>query len=155
MYFIRYRSEHGAEEKRNDRQWQGPCSVTLGIIGGTSLLFSRLPPLEERRVATPFGSVDLLVGDIVMLMRHQDGIPPHRINNRAGLSALAIAGVDRVVAFGSSGSLHKEIPPGSMVAGVPAKVRRELSEAERAGISANGAAYVELTKAHARETGEA
>ncbi len=89
--------------------------MTLGIIGGTSLLFSRLPPLEERRVATPFGGVDILARDIVMLMRHQDGIPPHRINYRAGLSALAIAGVDRVIAFGSSGSLKKAIPPGSLV----------------------------------------
>jgi 5'-methylthioadenosine phosphorylase len=89
--------------------------VTLGIIGGTSLLFSKLPPLERRRVATPFGSAELLFGEIVMLMRHQDGLPPHRINYRAGLSALAIAGVDRIVAFGSSGSLKPEIPPGSIV----------------------------------------
>lgn len=89
--------------------------MTLGIIGGTSLLFSELPALEERRIATPFGGVDLLVGDIVILMRHQDGIPPHRINYRAHLSALAIAGVDRIIAFGSSGSLQKAIAPGSLV----------------------------------------
>jgi 5'-methylthioadenosine phosphorylase len=48
-------------------------------------------------------------------MRHQNGLPPHRINNRAHLAAFAIAGVDRIVAFGSSGSLKKEIPPGSML----------------------------------------
>jgi 5'-methylthioadenosine phosphorylase len=89
--------------------------MTLGIIGGTSLLFSRLPPLEKHTVATPFGSAELLCGEIVMLMRHQNGLPPHRINNRAHLAALAIAGVDRIVAFGSSGSLQKEIPPGSML----------------------------------------
>ncbi len=87
----------------------------LGIIGGTSLLFSELPTLTKRRVATPFGSADLLCGDITMLMRHQGGLPPHRINYRAGLSALAIAGVDRIIAFGSSGSLKPEIPPGSIV----------------------------------------
>jgi 5'-methylthioadenosine phosphorylase len=89
--------------------------MTLGIIGGTSLLFSELPVLDKQRIATPFGGADLLCGDIVMLMRHQDGLPPHRINYRAGLAALAIAGVDRVVAFGSSGSLKPEIPPGSIV----------------------------------------
>jgi 5'-methylthioadenosine phosphorylase len=50
-----------------------------------------------------------------MLMRHQQGIPPHRINFRANLAALALAGVDRVIAFGSSGSLKPEIPPGSLV----------------------------------------
>ena len=88
----------------------------LGIIGGTSLLFSELPRLDTSRVATPFGPADLLCGDrLVMLMRHQDGIPPHRINYRANLAAMAIAGVDRIVAFGSSGSLKPEIVPGSLL----------------------------------------
>ena len=87
----------------------------LGIIGGTSLLFSTLPKLEKRQVATPFGTAELLCGDIVMLMRHQGGIPPHRINFRANLAALAIAGVDQVIAFGSSGSLKPEIVPGSLL----------------------------------------
>jgi 5'-methylthioadenosine phosphorylase len=71
--------------------------------------------MEKRYVATPFGSAELLCGDIVLLMRHQNGLPPHRINYRANLAALAIAGADRIVAFGSSGSLKPEIPPGSMV----------------------------------------
>ncbi|CAM5339456.1 Carnitine operon protein CaiE OS=Tsukamurella paurometabola (strain ATCC 8368 / DSM / CCUG 35730/ CIP 100753 / JCM 10117 / KCTC 9821 / NBRC 16120 / NCIMB 702349 / NCTC 13040) OX=521096 GN=Tpau_2209 PE=4 SV=1 [Tsukamurella paurometabola] len=48
-----------------------------------------------------------------------------------------------------------QIPPGSMVAGVPAKVRRELTEAERAGVTANAAVYVELTRAHGTETAPA
>jgi len=87
----------------------------LGIIGGTSLLFSSLPKLKKETVATPFGSAEILSGDIVMLMRHQFGRPPHRINYRANLAAMAIAGVDRIVAFGSSGSLKKEIPPGTVM----------------------------------------
>ena len=89
--------------------------MTLGIIGGTSLLFSKLPPLTKRQVHTPFGNAEILCGDVVMLMRHQNGLPPHRINYRANLAALAVAGVDRVVAFGSSGSLKKGIIPGSVV----------------------------------------
>jgi len=87
----------------------------LGIIGGTSLLFSSLPDLEKERVTTPFGPADLLCGDIVMLMRHQDGIPPHRINYRANLAAMAIRGVDTIIAFGSSGSLKTAITPGSIL----------------------------------------
>ena len=87
----------------------------LGIIGGTSLLFSQLPPLEKKQLATPFGRTDILTGEIVMLMRHQDGIPPHRINYRANLAAMKLAGVDRIVAFGSSGSLKPEIVPGSLL----------------------------------------
>lgn len=87
----------------------------LGIIGGTSLLFSNLPLLRQRTVATPFGGAEILEGDFVMLMRHQGGLPPHRINFRANLAALAIAGVDRIVAFGSAGSLKPEIPPGTVL----------------------------------------
>ena len=87
----------------------------LGIIGGTSLLFSDLPPLERRAIATPFGKAEILSGDFIMLMRHQGGLPPHRINFRANLAAMAIAGVDRIVAFGSAGSLKPEIPPGSVM----------------------------------------
>ncbi|MFF4043544.1 gamma carbonic anhydrase family protein [Streptomyces sp. NPDC001816] len=40
------------------------------------------------------------------------------------------------------------VPPGSLVAGVPAKVRRELSEEERQGVTLNGTMYAELAKAH-------
>ncbi len=87
----------------------------LGIIGGTSLLFSKLPDLEKKRVDTPFGNVELLLGDIALLMRHQHGLPPHRINHRANMAALAIAGVDRLIAFASSGSLTRDITPGSLV----------------------------------------
>jgi 5'-methylthioadenosine phosphorylase len=87
----------------------------LGIIGGTSLLFSTLPPLEKRIVSTPFGTAEILQGSIVMLMRHQNGLPPHRINHRANLAALAISGVDRIIAFGSSGSLNLSIEPGSLL----------------------------------------
>jgi len=89
--------------------------LMLGIIGGTSLLFSELPELQKRRVHTPFGNAELLCGDIVMLMRHQQGLPPHRINYRANMAALAIEGVDRIIAFGSTGSLNREIAPGSLV----------------------------------------
>ena len=87
----------------------------LGIIGGTSLLFSTLPPLEKQTVSTPYGTAEILFGDIVMLMRHQNGLPPHRINHRANLAALAISGVDRIIAFGSAGSLNLKIEPGSLL----------------------------------------
>lgn len=41
------------------------------------------------------------------------------------------------------------VPPGSLVAGVPAKVRRPLTDEEREGIKVNAAMYVELAKQHA------
>lgn len=87
----------------------------LGIIGGTSLLYCDLPALDERAVSTPFGMANVFCGPFALLMRHQHGLPPHRINHRANLAALAVLGVDRVIAFGSAGSLKQEIEPGSLV----------------------------------------
>jgi 5'-methylthioadenosine phosphorylase len=86
----------------------------LGIIGGTSLLFSRLPDLEPRRIDTPYGPAEVFCGDFALLLRHQRGLPPHRINFRANMAALAILGTGRIVAIGSAGSLKREIPPGSL-----------------------------------------
>jgi 5'-methylthioadenosine phosphorylase len=87
----------------------------LGIIGGTSLLFSTLPELEKKQINTPFGNAEILMGDVVILMRHQRDLPPHRINFRANMAALALAGADRIIAFGSSGSMNHDIAPGSLV----------------------------------------
>ncbi|HTY15039.1 MAG TPA: MTAP family purine nucleoside phosphorylase [Methanoregulaceae archaeon] len=89
--------------------------MTLAIIGGTSIRFSSLPSFEERTISTPYGKAEALCGEVVILQRHQGNSPPHRINHCANLAALAILGVDRIVAFGSSGSLKLEIPPGSLV----------------------------------------
>jgi len=87
----------------------------LGIIGGTSLLFSNLPPLDKRIIHTPYGNTEVMCGDVALMLRHQRETPPHRINFRSQLAALAILGVDRVVAIGSAGSLKQDIAPGSLV----------------------------------------
>lgn len=87
----------------------------LGIIGGTSLLYAQIPPLEERVVHTPFGNCEVKTGDIAILLRHQRSLPPHRINYRAHLAALALLGVERLVLIGSSGSLKREIQPGTLM----------------------------------------
>lgn len=88
----------------------------LAIVGGTSLLGCPLPPLEPRRVPTPFGPASVLAGeDCIVLLRHDGGRPPHRLNHRANMAALALAGADRVVLIGSTGSLRPELAPGSLV----------------------------------------
>ncbi|MCP1662472.1 MAG: 5'-methylthioadenosine phosphorylase [Methanocalculus sp. MSAO_Arc1] len=89
-----------------------PC---LGIIGGTSLLFADLPPLEEKIIPTPYGKAVVHCGDFCLVPRHQNTLPPHRINHRAHLAALRILGVDRIVAFGSVGSLKVDHHPGSVL----------------------------------------
>lgn len=60
----------------------------------------------------------------------------------------AVIGTGSLIAAGALITEGTVVPPGSLVAGVPGKVRRELSEAERAGLTLNAAAYVELTKRH-------
>lgn len=42
----------------------------------------------------------------------------------------------------------QDIPDGSLAAGVPAKVRRELDDDERAGLIQHAAKYVELGQRH-------
>jgi carbonic anhydrase/acetyltransferase-like protein (isoleucine patch superfamily) len=43
-----------------------------------------------------------------------------------------------------------DIPPGSLVAGIPGKVRRELTDHERANIKQNAHTYLGLKELHAR-----
>ncbi|MBR1369260.1 5'-methylthioadenosine phosphorylase [Methanocalculus chunghsingensis] len=87
----------------------------LGIIGGTSLLFADLPPLKEEVVATPYGRAVVHSGEICLVPRHQYSRPPHRINHKAHLAALKMKGVDRIIAFGSVGSLRVKYRPGSLL----------------------------------------
>lgn len=65
----------------------------------------------------------------------------------------AVIGAGSLVAGGAVVLEGTVIPPRSLVAGVPAKVRRELSDEEIDGIRANAAHYVELARAHAQIAG--
>lgn len=60
----------------------------------------------------------------------------------------AVIGAGSLVAGGALVLGGTVIPPGSMVAGVPAKVRRELTEDEKVGILRNADAYRAHTAAH-------
>jgi carbonic anhydrase/acetyltransferase-like protein (isoleucine patch superfamily) len=61
----------------------------------------------------------------------------------------AVVGAGSLVAAGSVVLEDTVIPPRSLVAGVPAKVRRELTDDEVAGLRANAAHYVELSARYA------
>lgn len=54
----------------------------------------------------------------------------------------AVVGAGSLLAAGTVVLEGAVIPPGSLVAGVPGKVRRELSDEERAGILRNAGAYL-------------
>ncbi|MHC0433735.1 gamma carbonic anhydrase family protein [Streptomyces sp. O3] len=60
----------------------------------------------------------------------------------------AVIGAGSLVAAQALVPQGMKVPPGSLVAGVPAKVRRQLTDEEREGIKANAAMYTELAKAH-------
>ncbi|WP_026531089.1 gamma carbonic anhydrase family protein [Haematomicrobium sanguinis] len=60
----------------------------------------------------------------------------------------AVVGRGSLVAAGALVLEGTEIPPGSLVAGVPAKVRRPLTEEEQAHIRENGAHYVDLASTY-------
>ncbi|GGL88082.1 gamma carbonic anhydrase family protein [Streptomyces fumigatiscleroticus] len=66
----------------------------------------------------------------------------------------AVIGAGSLVAAQALVPQGMEVPPGSLVAGVPAKVRRRLTDEEREGVTLNGTMYAELAKAH-REVHEA
>lgn len=96
----------------------------LGIIGGTGL--DRLDLIENRKKVaddTPWGnpSAGLVTGrigatDIAFLPRHghDHAVPPHEINYRANLRALADTGVSRIVAVAAVGGIAAEPEPGGI-----------------------------------------
>lgn len=60
----------------------------------------------------------------------------------------AVIGAGSLVAAGAVVLEGMQVPPRSLVAGVPAKVRRELTEEEFDGIRENAAHYQVLAQAH-------
>jgi 5'-methylthioadenosine phosphorylase len=89
----------------------------IALLSGTAILRSRLfDGWEERGVDTTFGSVRVKThGRFVLLNRHGPTyLPPHAINHRANVQALADLGCADVVALNSVGSLREDLPPGSL-----------------------------------------
>jgi carbonic anhydrase/acetyltransferase-like protein (isoleucine patch superfamily) len=77
-------------------------------------------------------------------------------NCLVGMSATvmngAVVGQGSLVAAGAVVLEGTRIPPRSLVAGVPAKVRRELNDDEYQSVLNNAAHYVELAKLHREAT---
>jgi len=67
----------------------------------------------------------------------------------------AVVGTGSLVAAGAVVLEGTVIPPRSLVAGVPAKVRRELTDEELDGVRGNASRYVELARAHRGEQARA
>jgi 5'-methylthioadenosine phosphorylase len=98
---------------------------TLGVIGGSGLYeLEGLTDVEEVALTTPFGppSDSIFAGKLgdtrlLFLPRHGRGhrIPPHRINYRANVLALKMAGAEQILSVSAVGSMKEDIHPGEMV----------------------------------------
>jgi 5'-methylthioadenosine phosphorylase len=95
----------------------------VAVIGGTGF-YSFLSDAEEHAVTTPYGdpSAPVAVGTVAgrrvaFLPRHgkHHDFPPHLINYRANLWALAALGVRQVLAPCAVGGLSPQVAPGDLV----------------------------------------
>ncbi|HMB43273.1 MAG TPA: S-methyl-5'-thioinosine phosphorylase [Luteimonas sp.] len=99
--------------------------IELAVIGGTGVYaLGDLADVVSQLHDTPYGQpsgpvrVGLLDGHrVAFLARHGEGhsVPPHRINYRANLAALQMAGVRRVVALNTVGGITADCGPGALV----------------------------------------
>jgi len=93
--------------------------MKVAFISGTSIVNSTLfAAWDVRRVTTPYGEVTYKTrGDFALINRHGYAfpLPPHSINYRANIRALADLGFQDIVSLNSVGSLKKDLPPGTFV----------------------------------------
>ena len=93
--------------------------MKVAFISGTSIVNSTLfSSWDLKTVETQFGPVTYKSrGDHALINRHgyKFPLPPHSINYRANIRALADLGFQDVVSLNSVGSLKKELPPGTFV----------------------------------------
>lgn len=95
----------------------------IAVIGGSGL-YELLTDVEHHQVQTPYGppSGSVAVGTyegarVAFLARHGSGhrYPPHKINYRANIWALASLGARRILGPNASGSLQPHVKPGDFV----------------------------------------
>ncbi len=97
----------------------------IGIIGGSGLYqMEGIEVLDELDIDTPYGkpSASLTLArihghEVVFLPRHGKNhtIAPHKINYRANIYAMKLAGVSEIISISAVGSLRENITPGDFV----------------------------------------
>jgi 5'-methylthioadenosine phosphorylase len=95
----------------------------IAVIGGSGL-YSLFDPAEseQRRIETPYGEALVTVGTlggrtVAFLTRHgvDHSVPPHLINYRANIWALASLGVSAIVSSAAVGGVSPDYEPGTLV----------------------------------------
>ena len=93
--------------------------MKVAFLSGTSIVNSALfASWTVCTIETQFGPVTYKrQGDFVLINRHGYGfpLPPHAINYRANIRALADLGYQDVLSLNSVGSLKPDLPPGTLV----------------------------------------
>ena len=93
--------------------------MKVAFVSGTSIVNSSLfADWEVKMIETKHGMVSCKCRDeFALINRHGYGVPlpPHSINYRANIRALATLGFQDIVSLNSVGSLKKELPPGTFV----------------------------------------
>lgn len=96
---------------------------SVAVIGGSGLyrLFAD-ETADVRQIATPYGTVAVTVGDlagrrVAFITRHgsDHSVPPHLINYRANIWALAHLGVRIILSSSAVGGVSILYPPGTLV----------------------------------------
>ncbi|MEP6641947.1 MAG: S-methyl-5'-thioadenosine phosphorylase [Gaiellales bacterium] len=99
------------------------AATEIGVFGGSGF-YSFLDSAEEVTVDTPYGppSDRFTIGDVggrrvAFLPRHgrHHQLPPHAVPYRANLWAMRELGVRRIIGPCASGSLDRDLPPGTFV----------------------------------------
>lgn len=93
------------------------------MIAGTGFYsLAQLADSQTLVVDTTYGQAQVTRGkwhgvDVVFLTRHGTGhsVPPHLVNYRANISALAQLGCEDVIAINVVGGVDPALPPGSLV----------------------------------------
>ncbi len=100
-------------------------SSVIGVIGGSGLYtLDDNEAAEPTALITPYSDEPVTVftsniasHNVVFLPRHgsSHGTPPHRINYRANLHALAECGIDFIIAVNVVGGISAQMSPGTIV----------------------------------------
>ena len=117
-----------------DDAWVAPGAVLVGRVrlgSGSSVWYGAVLRGDGDAITVGAGS------------NVQDGTVVH-----ADPGFPAVIGAGSLVAAGAVVLEGTVVPPRSLVAGVPAKVRRELTDEEFDGVKRNAAHYRELAQAH-------
>ena len=160
---------NGSSPSVDGSAWVAPNATLVGAVSlaaGASAFFGTVVRADSNSIF--IGERTNLQDNVVV---HVDGDAPARIGSgvSVGHSAVvhgctieddcligmnatvlnrAVVGHESLVAAGALVLEGTVIPPRSLVAGVPAKVRRELTDDEVAGIRRNADGYVQLSAAH-------